>query len=158
MPWARRSKPPPATTVGPGNATCLKEDFAKLLETYTDIVANPSFPETEIAPMKERMLAAIESQDSDWFAQANRFFKKSYFGPLNSPYQFTVLGTKENVTSFTQQQIKDWYENTILARPRVLAIYGDIDVDQAKSVIEKQFAVLKKGARHRPIHPARRQR
>jgi zinc protease len=120
-------------------ATCLKEDFAKVMEAYADVVNQPAFPEAEIGPMKERVLAAIEGQDADWYAQAMRFFKKTYFGPQNSPYQFTALGTQENVKAVDAKALQDWYENQILKGPRVLAIYGDVDASQAKQLAAKYF-------------------
>jgi zinc protease len=125
-------------------ATGLAEDFPKLMEAYADVVNNASFPESEIAPMKERVLAAIEGQDADWFAQAMRFFRKTYFGPQKSPYQFTVLGSSERVKAMTRNEIQQWYEKEILSRPRVLAIYGDVDVAQAKELAKSLFG---KGAK-----------
>ena len=59
------------------------------------VVNNPSFPGAEVKPMKERILAQIEGEDADWEQQALRFFKKQYYGPINSPYQFLPRGTKE---------------------------------------------------------------
>ncbi|HEY7115647.1 MAG TPA: insulinase family protein, partial [Tepidisphaeraceae bacterium] len=130
-------------------ATCLKDDFPKLMEAYADVVNNASFPETELPGIKERVQAAIAGQDADWYAQAIRFFRKTYFAPTNSPYQFTVLGTAENVTAFDRSAIQNWYQKTILTRPRVLAIYGDIDPTQARQLATTYFA---KGPR--PTSPA----
>jgi zinc protease len=115
-------------------ATCLKADFPKMMATYADVVNNPSFPDSELPAMKERVLAAIEGQDADWFAQAMRYFRKTYFGPTKSPYQFTILGTADNVKAFSRTALDDWYHKTILTRPRVLAIYGDVDPAQAKQL------------------------
>jgi zinc protease len=84
--------------------------------------------------MKERVAAAIEGQDADWFAQAMRFFRKTYFAPTKSPYQFTILGTLENVKAAPRTALEDWYQKTVLTRPRVLAIYGDVDPAQAKQL------------------------
>ncbi len=44
-----------------------------------------------------------------------------------------AIGMKENVEKFTPQQMREWYSQKILTSRRVLAIYGDIDVDQAKT-------------------------
>src|SRR5438128_9373126 len=63
------------------NASCLKEDFAKALEVYGDVVNNPTLAEDEDAQMKKRVLAAIQGQDADWRQQSFRFFKKSFYGP-----------------------------------------------------------------------------
>ena len=109
------------------------------MEVYADVVNNPSFPDAEIPGMKECVVAAIDGQDADWFAQAIRFFRKTYFAPSKSPYQFTVLGTQANVKSFDRTALSKWYYQTILNRPRVLAIYGDIDLAQAKQLAQSHF-------------------
>jgi zinc protease len=121
-------------------ATCLKEDFPKLMDAYADVVNSANFPAAELPPMKERVLAAIQGQDADWFAQAMRFFRKTYFAPAQSPYQFTILGTAENVNRFDRALVQQWYEQKITSRPRVLAIYGDVDPAQARELATKYFA------------------
>jgi zinc protease len=92
--------------------------------------------------MKRRVAAAIESQDADWFAASMRFFRKSYFGGQN-PYQFMTIGTKENVAGFTPDQIRQYYNDKVLKSRKVLAIFGDIDIDKARSAVEKQFGAAK---------------
>jgi zinc protease len=134
--------------------SCLKEDFAKVLEVYADVVNNPSFAESEISQMKPRIEAAIDGQDADWHSQAFRYFKKMYYGPRNEPYQFTIQGPKENVAAFTQGQMKDWYEQKVLPARRVLAIYGDIDVDQAAKLAEQYLGSGVKVAGQAPVNKA----
>jgi zinc protease len=116
------------------NMTCLKGDFAKAMEVFADVYSNPTFPEAELPAVKQRILAAIESQDADWLAQAQRFFKKSYFGPMNSPYQFISIGQKDVVEKATSQQLQEWYRTKIQPSRRVLAIFGDVPLEQARSI------------------------
>ena len=113
-------------------ASCLKDDFARAMEVYADVVNNPAFPDTEVEAMKRRVLAEISGLDADWSQQAIRFFRKTYYGPANSPYQFMPVGTAENVSGFTQDQMREWYETKVLKGRRVLAIFGDVDPDEAK--------------------------
>src|SRR5262249_12307845 len=72
--------------------------------------------------------------------QAYRFFKSAYFGSMNSPYQFLPIGTKANVESFTADQMQSWYAEHVLKGRRVLAIFGDIDLEQAKALATHYFA------------------
>ncbi len=89
--------------------TCLKSDFEKAMEVYGDLVNDPTFADAELKPMKDRMAAAIAGEDADWTAQASRFFKKEFYGPLNSPYQYAIVGTERNLKSFTADQVSGWY-------------------------------------------------
>jgi zinc protease len=115
-------------------ASCLKDDLPKAMEVFADVVYHPAFPDGEIESMKRRVLADIAGQDADWLQQALRFFRKSYYGPMRSPYQYMPVGTAENVSGFTQQQMRGWYDRKVLAGRRVLAIFGDVDPAAAKQL------------------------
>jgi zinc protease len=133
--------------------TCLKGDVEKAMEVFGDVVNNPSFPDDETKQMKQRIVAQIEGQDADWFQQANRFFKKVYYGPKNSPYQFLPTGTKETVAKFTADEARKWYREHVLTGRRVIAIYGDIDADKAKSLSREYLGVgdpIKKSSTSKP--------
>jgi zinc protease len=114
------------------NMTCLKEDFPKAMQVWGDVVSNPSFPQEEIPAVRQRILGDIESQDADWNQQATRFFRKSYFGPMKSPYQFMPIGQKEIIEKAGPDQLRDWYQTKVLKGRRVLAIFGDVTLDDAK--------------------------
>ena len=119
---------------------CLKTDLAKTMEVYADVVNHPAFADSELAMMKVRVDAQINSEDADWTAQSMRFFKHEYYGPTHNAYQFVPEGTVENVDKFTTDQLRDWYNNKILDSKRVIAIYGDIDLDQTEALVRKYFA------------------
>ncbi|HWB52986.1 MAG TPA: pitrilysin family protein [Tepidisphaeraceae bacterium] len=121
-------------------ASCLKDDLAPTLEVFTDIFKNADFPADQLTTMKERIFAAIASEDSNWSTEAIDFFNKKFFGPLGSPYQYTTLGTDSNQQSFDRQQVVDWYHDHVQKAPRVLAIYGDIDLNQAERLLRNDFA------------------
>jgi len=133
------------------NAHCLSKDFDRAFEAYADVVNDPTFPQDEASAMKKRIESEIAAEDADWSAQAARFFRKQFYGPSNSPYQFLAIGMQDNVESFTTQQMKDWYEQKVQAAPRVLAVYGDVDVERVKQLAAD---LLGKGPkRPAPAHP-----
>jgi zinc protease len=136
------------------NATCLKEDFPKVMDVYADVVNNPAFAEEQLPPMKQRVAAAIMSQDADWTQQAFRYFKKQYFGPAKSPYQFVTIGTAENVAGLSTSQLEEWYRQKVLPARRVLAIYGDIDLDQAQKLAEEYLGQGAKVGGAAPVNEA----
>ena len=134
------------------SANCLTKDFDKAFEAYADVVSNPAFKDEETADMKRRIIAGIAAQDADWSAQAGRFFKKEFYGPQNSPYQFVVSGTKEGVEKFTAEQARSWYEKKVLTAPRVLAVFGDVDPVHVRELATKLLA--QSGHREEPAKVA----
>lgn len=132
------------------NASCLKENFDKTLEMYADVVNDPAFPDGEVKTVRDAVVAGIHDQESNWEHQTIRFFRKEFFGPEHSPYQFTALGEAATVEGFGAADMKRWYEQKIVPAPRVLAIYGDIDLDKAQSLAAD---LLGKGPKHAAIQP-----
>ncbi len=116
------------------NATCMTKDFDKAFTEYASIVSAPTFDAKELEAMKQRIGAQIQGEDANWSAQAMRYFKSQYFGPMKSPYQFVPVGTESNLKEFSVDQVRDWYGNHILSKRRVLAIYGDVDIDKARAL------------------------
>jgi len=106
---------------------CAKDDLPAAMAVYADIVQHPTFPDAQVAEMKKRLQAAIAGQDAEWHNRAFRYFKKEFYGPLGSPYQFMPIGTAQNQKTFTVDQMKQWYADKVLKAPRVLAIFGDVD-------------------------------
>ncbi len=140
--------------------SCTRDDLDRTLEVYSDVVNHPAMAENQVADMKRRILAAIESQDAAWDQQAFHFFKHQFFGPMHSPYQFQVIGTKENIARFTTADLRQWYESKVKKAPHVMAIFGDIDTEQAAAAARKYFGA---GAEYPappenkpagPVHPS----
>jgi zinc protease len=119
--------------------SALKDDFARAFEVYADVVNNPAFPDEELEPMKQRVLAAIASQDASWEAQAFRFYREKFFGPKDSPYQFQAIGRKENVERLTSGELREWYARQVLPARRVIAIFGDVSLEQARELAVRHF-------------------
>ena len=119
--------------------SCASKDFAKTMNVYADVVSHPAFDPTQVEMMKRRIAAAIDGEDAAWDGQAFRYFKQQYFGPKNLPYQFEVLGSKENLAKISADDVKGWYAGKIMTAPRVLAIFGDIDERTALAAAEKYF-------------------
>ncbi|MGD0461620.1 MAG: pitrilysin family protein [Tepidisphaeraceae bacterium] len=120
--------------------TCTRDDFARTMEVYGDVVNHPAFDPAQVAEMKARALAQIAGQDASWDGQAFRYFKQQFFGPKGSPYQFTPLGSSANVSRLSAGDLKSWYQKTILTAPRVIAIFGDVDNDTAVAMARKYFS------------------
>lgn len=116
------------------SVSVLPQDLETTFEVFADIVNNPAFDAAESDSMKKRILASIAAQDADWLSQAFRFFKKSYYAPMNSPYRLMPTGTAQTVPTFTPGQLRSWYVQKVLPARRVLAIFGNVDPAQAQKL------------------------
>jgi zinc protease len=57
------------------------------------------------------------------------------------------IGTVENVKSFRPDQIEKYYRDTICAEPRVIAIFGDVSLEQARAAAMKFTPRSRRGTR-----------
>ena len=119
--------------------SCLSGDFDAFAGLYADVVRHPRFDADELAGMKQRVDADIASEDAQWDQQALRFFKASFFGPANSPYQFLPIGSAAVVDKLTVADLKRWYARKVMGGRKVLAIYGDVDPAHAEAVARSLF-------------------
>ena len=135
-------------------ATCLTADFDTALAAFAEQIARPTFPADELPLAKRRVVAKIQSQDADWASAAFRFFKKTYYGPTNSPYQYMNTGSQESVERYTAEQVRDWYAGRVLKGRRVIAVYGDVDPAAAEQLVRANLKDLPAAAADVPDAPA----
>jgi zinc protease len=107
----------------------LEPSFRILFESITQ----PAFPEEETARKVKETIGAIQSSEDDPGEVAERAFRRALF--TKSPYAHPIRGNTESVSGFTRQTVLDFYEQYYRPDNAVLAIVGDITVDE----VEKQL-------------------
>ena len=115
----------------------LREDFDWALDLLADIAQNAQFPKGEIEKQRQDTLIAIQKLDENWHSEVMRLFKRNYF--QKSSYVNDKLGTSESVKSFTREEIVAFYRKMVNPTHSVLAIYGDIDPDRTKDLVQQKF-------------------
>ena len=115
----------------------LKEDFDWALALLADIAQNAQFPQDEIEKQRQDTLLAIKKMDESWQAEVLRLFKKNYF--QKTSYVNDRLGTSESVKAFTRDEILAFYRKMVNPTHSVLAIFGDIDPQKTKHLVEEKF-------------------
>jgi zinc protease len=120
------------------SAVCLKENFNKTFELFTDTVTAPTFSDDELEKIRPLLLAGIEGQTEDWFDEAYKFTREQFF--VKSPYHNMATGRAGVVSKLSAKDIRTHYEK-FFQNPKgtVLAIYGDLDQmpDLEKSAFSK---------------------
>jgi zinc protease len=131
------------------NVTCTKDDFAKTMEVYADVINHPAFKPADVEEMKSLAAATIAGEDASWIEQAMKYYKQQFFGPSKSPYQFQPQGKADIVARLSAEQVQNWYQQRILTAPRVISVFGDIDNETAVQMVQKYF-----GDAHLPPIPS----
>ncbi|MDD5424326.1 MAG: pitrilysin family protein [Candidatus Omnitrophica bacterium] len=115
------------------SAKCLKGDLKYTLSLVRDILANPRFPEKELAIAKELQLAAIKAQEDDIFASASKELIRTIY--RSHPYGMPDLGTPASVSAVTRRDLSEFYRYYAVPENMVVSVFGDVDASMLKRLI-----------------------
>ncbi|MBV9760376.1 MAG: insulinase family protein [Acidobacteriaceae bacterium] len=65
--------------------------------------------------------------------------------PAGHPYAHTIIGSMEDLESASLDDVRDWFRTYYTPSNAVLAIAGDITVDQAREKVNRYFAEIPPG-------------
>ncbi len=118
-------------------ASFLKEDYARSLELFSDIIFNSIFPEKEINKEKDVVIDEILSYKDSPSESIFDDFQELLF--LNHPMGANILGTKDNVKGFTRDQILRFIKDHYTPENMVISSIGNIDPKKLITLIERYF-------------------
>jgi zinc protease len=71
--------------------------------------------------------------------------------PAGHPYHHTVIGSMEDLSAATVDDVKNFFRTYYAPNNAVLVVAGDIDVDQAKQMVRKHFGDIARGPAPPPL-------
>lgn len=115
-------------------ASFSKEHTQRAIDLLSDISINSTFPEKEIEKEKEVILDEINSYlDSPSDKIFDDFDAKLF---ENHPLGQNILGTKESVSSFTQQDLQQYIQQYFTADNLVVSFVGNVPLARLKVALE----------------------
>src|SRR5439155_2762576 len=113
----------------------LKETFAAGLELYFEILAEPTFPDTEVERERADQLRDLETLKENRFQFAFQHFLQTFYGA--HPYNHLSLGLRDNLASVTRADLVAFHN--LLLRPdrAVYVVVGDIAVDEVLTLFHR---------------------
>lgn len=121
----------------------LTKNLDKALEIYSDVIVNPTFPESEMENIRRRALVGFAQLKANPNAVANTVYNKLLYG--KHPYGKSLAGNEESVKSLKRQDLIDFYTAHYLPNNAVLIVTGDVDEKNLLPKLEKSFADWKPG-------------
>ena len=128
----------PSATV---NGSGLTNNLDTVLALMADVLMNPSFPQAEIDRYKTRSRAGLMQQRTQPGFLASERLNKAVFGdhPLAR-----VSATPAALDALTRDTLLEFHKTHYVPDRAVLAVTGDITVEQAKAKAEAAFGAWKK--------------
>jgi len=126
------------------NAEVLSGDFAVGLDLLADVLLNPSFPAPALEREREVQLAGIRAQKDQLLQSASKAMRRSLFGEAG--YGLDALGSEASVQQLQVETLRAFYQRFAVPNNCVLAIYGDVALDQVHAAVKRAFGDWKPGS------------
>lgn len=122
-------------------ASGLSKNKDKLLDIMSDLVMNSVFKQEELDKIKKQMLSNLATQKDDPNSIAMRVRNVLMYG---KDHPYGEPETDETVKAFTLDMCSKYYQTYFAPNVAYLAVVGDINKSQAKSLIQKYFGKWQK--------------
>jgi len=107
------------------------------LELLAEVVASPTFPESEVERLRRQRIAEIQRRLQDPGALADdRFHREIYRG---TPYAHPLYGTEESIARLTRETLVDFYRGHYGYDGSTLIAVGDFDPEALLRDAENVF-------------------
>lgn len=117
--------------------------FQPAFSMFTEVLTNPTFPESEFKRIQKQTLLSLTQQDEQPASIVGKAFYHAIYG--SNPYGHPVTGTKETVSTFTDQDLRNFYKDFYTAKNAMITIVGNIDKTKATSIAETLSGSLSLG-------------
>jgi len=121
----------------------LAKDLDLILDIISDLLFNPSFPDTEIKKLKSEITAGILRDEGQPYYLLAREFYQTLFAA--TPYSHPTVGKKESVEKLTREDVLDFYNKYYIPNNIFLVIVGDFKREELISKIEDIFGKVPRG-------------
>ena len=109
------------------SATCLADDFAPVLAIVADTLAQPVFPDRDIATRRAELITTIRQEEDDPASVAVNRLVRELYGP--HPYARMVRGTVESVEAITRDDLVRFHQQRFTPSSLVVVVVGSLPVE-----------------------------
>lgn len=120
---------------------CLDEHFRATAEVLTDMICNPTFPADELEKEKGVIIEEINMNADDPDDVAFDILEDNVYCGMGMSHP--VLGTKETVSSFTNDKLDEYYFDHYTRDEIIVSLAGSFDRNEVIEYFEDKFYNLK---------------
>lgn len=125
-----------STSAGSIYGSALKKHQEKLLDIMSDVVKNSVFKTEELEKLRTQYISGKQTEKDDPNAIALNVQRVLLFG---KGHPYGEITTEETLQKIKLADVKNYYNTYMKPNVAYLAVVGDIDVKEAKTVITKHF-------------------
>lgn len=122
---------------------CTTDHTSACFELLSDLFLHSTFPEEEMAREKGVVCEEISMNEDTPEDLCLDLLAQAYYGREN--FGRNILGTAENVKSFTVQELNDYKKARYCPENIVISFAGGVDMVTAQALVESYFGDLAQG-------------
>ena len=127
------------------HARVMDSHLATMVDILTDIFLNSIFAEEELAKERPVIFQEIGMVEDNPEEYVHILSGNAYWG--ENPLGRSILGTRENILSFSTETIKTFFHRFYQPAHIVIAVAGNITHQQIIDLVQPAFSVIKTGKR-----------
>jgi zinc protease len=120
------------------SAKFLSRDVELAMKLTAEVLTEPTFPQGEVAKLKQRTLVRIRRRRESLWAVNDLLLDKLLYAP--HPYSRQASGTMASVKALTRSDITDFHGRFCRPDNMVLCVAGDVTPARARALVLKHFA------------------
>ncbi len=117
---------------------CLKENFEKAFEIYSDMIISPKFDKEEIDKERNVVIEEMKKCDDDPVEVLYRTVMNNYYS--GHSYAHDELGTEEIISSVKREQLLEYKNKHYTANNCIVSIAGNIEFEEAERIVKEYFS------------------
>ena len=123
--------------------TVEQDKLKAMLLLESDRMRNSLIGEKELASEKRVVISELQGYENSPGYRLDRAVMRAAFP--DNPYGLPVGGTKADVSSFTVQQVRDYYNAFYRPDNATLVLVGNFETDSALAMVKETFGKVAKG-------------
>lgn len=116
----------------------LTKNLDKALEIYSDVVMNPTFPETELETLRRRALVGLLQRKDNPNAISSVVYNSLLYGK-NHPYGKSLTGDEASIKAVKKAELENFYATYYRPNNATLIVVGDTDAKTIMPKLESAF-------------------
>ena len=121
--------------------SCLMEEFENAVELLGDMIVNSAFDKDEIEKERGVILSEIKTSKDDIEDFSFKNVNKIAFE--NSGLKYEVTGIEEDVSTFTREEIVDYYKKYYTPENSLITMVSSLSHEDAIKLVEENFGKWK---------------
>ena len=113
----------------------LAEQLPRLAELLMDLLRRPTFPEDELARLRERVLGGLVREREDTHALAYAALTRHLYPAGHPLHKRQVMEREREVASLTRDDLAAFHDRTYGPESLVLAVVGDVEPDGVATLV-----------------------